>query len=551
MMLLASLGMLLQVVAGDTSAERALEHARDAQARFERFRRSNLPRVYARTSRECSVRIGRFCYWYDPGDSTAEPEPPRIGARRLALAATLDSAARIAPANDWITGQRVRYLLEAGKHEDAVAAARACRGEPWWCAALGGLALHVSSARTAADSAFDAALSLMPAAQRCEWSDVSMLRSARRGRTSIQRCEARIAFAERLWVLGQPLWMLPGNDLRAEHLARHTMAVLLQRARNAHALAFGDDSRELLLRYGWAEWFTREDPGFGTYATYSVTGHDREPSFYFLPRVADGAAPRMLDTSAWNVTDPLAPSRYAPRHIERLQPLPHQLARFRRGDSTLIVAVTVSPDSLLGDTAVLALSVLDRAGVRVLTRTTGHLLQAMTSSDTIIASIEAYARGTQRAARSRYSIAPPRCEAWCVSDLLLLRTGQDPGTLDAAMSRALPDATVLAGDAVGIYFEVAQRRESPGRTGVMYGVSVAPLHVSTLRRVGAALRLAPSPDVARIRWAGALESTGGVASQYLAIRLPASARGAYRIQLVVEPQGHAPLTVTRDIRVAR
>ena len=79
----------------------------------------------------------------------------RRGRRRAAARAARHRRAPARPAGrrsprprprcrgtEWIAGQRVRYLLEAGDEDGAVAAARACRAERWWCAALEGLALH-------------------------------------------------------------------------------------------------------------------------------------------------------------------------------------------------------------------------------------------------------------------------------------------------------------------------------------------------------------------------------------------------------------------------
>src|SRR5918995_180148 len=65
----------------------------------------------------------------------------------------------------------------------------------------------------------------------------------------IESCPAPIGW------LADPLYSLPGNDLRTEHYARHTMALLLQDASNPYGIVWGDDMRELLIRFGWpAHW---------------------------------------------------------------------------------------------------------------------------------------------------------------------------------------------------------------------------------------------------------------------------------------------------------
>src|SRR5207247_7167364 len=126
-------------------------------------------------------------------------------------------------------------------------------------------------------------------------------------------CAQRAQFADRLWTLSQPLWSTRGNDLSTEHFARLTMAAILPRSANPHGMSWGDDSRELLLRYGWAEWFTREEPPFGgaLYASAGITGHDREPSFSFFPDVASLRSVPRLSVSTWVLGEAIASSRYS------------------------------------------------------------------------------------------------------------------------------------------------------------------------------------------------------------------------------------------------
>lgn len=546
-MLVASLGILLQIAVADTGGGPALREAQAAQASFERFRRGHLPRAASRSGGECTSVIGRFCYWYDPADSAVVPEPRRIAAARLALIATLDSAAARARTDGWVAGQRVRYLLEAGRARDARDVARAC-GLTWWCTALEGLALHVGGGHREADSVYDIALRQMPPAQRCAWHDLRRLVHPPIARALRDApCDRRVAAANLLWSLGQPLWMLGGNDLRTEHFARHTMALVLERARNAHALAFGDDSRELVMRFGWAEWFTRDDAGIGSYATYSVTGHDREPSFHFFPRAAGLTA---LGADAWDLSDPAAPSRYAPRHVRRLTALPHQFGRFPRGDSTLLVAVIPRPDSLLGTGATAALAVFDGTTVRVLDRSRTATLRGVAPDTTLVIGLEAYDPGSRHATRARFTSAPAPCGATCLSDLLLVDPAAgEPRTLAEALDRSRPHTRIRAGEAIGVYFELAALG-MPHRERASFELVVEPNRVTTMRRVAAALRLARLPGAVRLRWTGVVEPRDGIAPQYILLRVPAAAPGTYRLQLTVETSG-TTLDTWRELTVVR
>ena len=94
---------------------KVLRAARAAQASFERLRFYNLPRT-APPSDECIERIGRFCITPDD-DSPPRPETDRVRAGRASLIAALGTAAAALPGDDWITGQRVRYLIEAGRRQ--------------------------------------------------------------------------------------------------------------------------------------------------------------------------------------------------------------------------------------------------------------------------------------------------------------------------------------------------------------------------------------------------------------------------------------------------
>src|SRR6266542_5112000 len=114
------LALLLALAASQrTDSQRVLGFARDAQADFELTRRHNLPRDWGHSGGDCDERIGRFCFWFE-GDATAPApeEPRRIGEARNRVVHQLDSAAALLPGDEWIAGQRVRYLVEAGRTAD-------------------------------------------------------------------------------------------------------------------------------------------------------------------------------------------------------------------------------------------------------------------------------------------------------------------------------------------------------------------------------------------------------------------------------------------------
>src|SRR5699024_10562433 len=120
-----------------------------------------------------------------------------------------------------------------------------------WCGALTGYAYHAANDFMHADSAFNAALALMPQAQRCRWTDISLLlEDNARKRYEKLPCGERAAFESRFWALSRPLYLLPANDLRTEHFARLTMVELIRTSQYPHETPWGDDTKEILIRYG-------------------------------------------------------------------------------------------------------------------------------------------------------------------------------------------------------------------------------------------------------------------------------------------------------------
>ena len=172
---LATSSGALATQARDSAA--AVRRARTLQARFESRRRLLLPRYYSGAADRCVI-IGRFCYWSSGTAIDAIPaEGENIRRARTQLLRELETIAASAPGDDWIVGQRIRYLVES-RDTSATRVARDCAATRWWCDALTGYALHVSGDFAAADSAFATALAGMPAAVRCEWIDISKLLSS-------------------------------------------------------------------------------------------------------------------------------------------------------------------------------------------------------------------------------------------------------------------------------------------------------------------------------------------------------------------------------------
>lgn len=546
--MLTTAALLLQLlVAPAPQHARLLRDAHAAQGRFEGLRRMHLPRVPRGSGGRCDAIIGRFCYTYDASDMPVVPEPKQIITARTRLLSFLDSATAADPSEPWTLGQYTRYLIEAGRAPDAVAVLQRCRAEPWWCAALAGLALHVAERYEAADSAYDVALRAMPERQRCEWHDLTALVDDPLHRVlSRADCARRAALAADAWTLAKPLWRTRGNDLRTEHYARLTMALVLAGSANAHGMVWGDDSRELLLRYGWAEWFTRDDSDVNLYTGPRITGHDREPSYFFFAGVPPAGASARLSQNLRDLQRGLAPSRYAPRYLKGLSELPHQLARFPRGDSLLIAVAFAARDTALVHDSLDA-TLATRQHERVVVHGPAHAgLQGMIANDAFIASIEVAGVQSKHVARARYAVdALPLTSGGTLSDALLFNPDIYRGdSVDSLLAAALTEMRVSAARPLGVYWEL---RTAPGP--VWMDLDVEPIHVGVARRLATRLRLAPTPSAVRLRWQASVRDS--IKAENVIVQLPRGVRGRYRLVLKAETGRGETFQAVREVEVTR
>lgn len=539
--------------AAGSDSVRDTKRARDAQAWFERVRRSNLPWEGSGGNR-CEVRLGRFCWWYDEASPTLPPEREIIAARRQELLAQLDSLAALHPGDDWLAGMRVHYRLDAGKPAAADSAARACRATRWWCDALLGYVSHVRRDARLADSTFSAALSAMDDATRCEWTDIhTLLPSDSRERYEELSCAERASFDRRYWLLGRPRLTAPANEWRNEYFTRRVQSWLAERSRTPHNLSWGKDAEELLLRYGWPTVWGRVEQGAGgMIATEAnVIGHDPSPSFTF------GAREELLDSLAgagedgWDLRSRFGESRYAPAGFRRIAAISVQLARFRRGDSVLLAAAyAASDDSLTAPRLALAAALDDDVTVLGAVDTTRRgVATLLLPRSPRLAGVEATDTTTGTMARSRMLFRPDSVVArLALSDLLLYRSGPEPASqLDSALARAIPGDTVGRDRPIGVFWETYGLAEAGESVDV--AVTVERIDRSWFRSARQALRLADEDTPVRIRWTDARVSAQGIAAHAVSLDLANLPGGRYRLTLSLTPQGGQEVTSTRDIEL--
>lgn len=527
-----------------------VSQARAAQEAFERRRRHLLPTTFSSSSR-CDERIGRFCYWYDARDTTLPAEPEAVRVERARLLDELAHLHAAVPNDDWILGQRVRYLVEHGEASAAARLARSCVPSRWWCLALEGHALHAEQAFADADRAFSAALAAMPAELRCDWTDwADLLEGDLYGRFRRAGCDDRAALADSILWLGAPLLSRPGNDLRTELLSRRVIDWLLRTSRSPQALPWGHDVTELVARYGWpVRWSNAERFYPSTLEPASVIGHEPTPAFAFLPRAAD-------DDPAWRFElDAERPrARYAPRYARRFESIQgYQVARFPRGDSTVLILTA----DLRDDTAFHR--PFDLAGVASagpgeddqVTRAPAAggegVVTVRAPARPLLVGIEAEAAGGQFA-RARLLVQPLRAEAgFTLSDLLLFRADDSlPSALLEAARRALPAPRWSRRAPVGVYWELA----GPGADTVAVAVALVPERRGLLGRIGQSLSLVKRRAPLTLGWTvGA--GPDGATSRVFELDLAELGPGDYTLMLTITTPDGMERTSQRRVSLLR
>ncbi|MGH7618388.1 MAG: hypothetical protein ACREPM_14285, partial [Gemmatimonadaceae bacterium] len=502
------------------------------------------------------VRIGRYCYWR--GDEEKGPdEAPEIVRRRDDLVRLLDSAAAKLPADDWLAGQFVRYLVEAGRGKDALQFASAgCRATPSWCAALGGYAAHMSGRFAAADSAYAVSLAEMEPAERCEWLDISrIVDDETEGRLRKLGCDARAGLARRVLRLGSPLYSVSSTDLFTEHLARVTRGRIAEHAASPDGESWADDQRALTIRYGWPSWYSRPVPSTMTiYDRPSIMGHDDGKPYDFLP--SGQALDRIghITSDDWTLDDPHAITGYAPSYARSVHDVPGQLAVFRRGDSTLIVGAWDArrDTTLIGRTLVAAVALATDSTAVVIARDTtakavGHI-SGTGLIDSGLVSLELLATSDRRAARMRTGLPARTTGRVALSSLLLYAPSVEPAyTIGAVQDSALPSAIIPMSRAVGVYWEVYGLHDAG--EPVHYSLTVEQVGVSWARRAAEHLHLADPTTALRLQWDEVARPEAHVAGRGVRVDLSRLRGGRYVVTLDVEARDGARASATKEVEV--
>jgi hypothetical protein len=284
----------------------------------------------------------------------------------------------------------------------------------------------------------------------------------------------------------------------------------------------------------------------------SVTEYHQVPSYNFAPVEA------LYDTSAtsqndgWDLTARTPEARYSPRQIDDVAPVAMQIARFRRGDSVLVVSAhAASHDSLgVASDAVLAVALPD--GTMRLAPAEGRVGRArlMVESFPVRAGVEINDTTTHTLARARSLLRVPESPSGlALSDLLLFRATEGaPESIDAALEAAVPGDTVSRSRPIGIYWETYGIAESGESFDV--GVTVERIDRSWFRGAKQLLRLTEPDNPLRLRWSDARPGAPGEPiSRAITLDLANQSPGKYRITVGLIRSDGSVVASTRVIEL--
>lgn len=568
-----------------TDSVRAHRHARALQARFERVRLRELPRTLGGDGHECDEIIGRLCVW-DDGDDDWRPkeEPAPIVAARADLLAGLDSLAALVPGDHWLLGQRIRYLVEAGRLTEAAGVARAC-GLPdrWRCDAYLGYVLHHRTEFVRSEAAFRRALAAMPADVRDDWTS-SRLVLGRELRRWVSRQPDPAAALARLWSLADPLFLAEGNDRWTAHLSRWSYAMSSGRASNPYGINWGEDFTEVAVRYGWPIAWERSWPPVGQ-SGFSVTGRDLPSAFRAFPpgEVLD-RGPKGEEPVAWRHGRAHPRSSHLPPYLDSLGELDGQAGRFWRPHHVVVVGAwrapeaekVAAPDARMAEApdapmtrapnarispevppgAVLSGLFVEQAGtvaadVRTVTDPGGavRLSAEVPWADWGVLSLEAWSPDLRSAHRLRAAMGfrqLPR-GLFALSDLVLLESGAEPAGFDELVGALHPGSRIEAGGTLGVALEVyglASQREV-----VDFTAWVERRDEGILRRIGRGLGLVGPRTEVSVQWQEGGPEVPGPLFRSLQIALPGIEPGDYAVVVEVSAPGRSALRTQRSFVV--
>jgi len=519
----------------------------------------------------------------------------RVRAARAVLIDSLAILDKLHPGDAWITGERVRFLIDQGERAAAIQVARECSADRVWCAKLTGFALDAAGDFARADSAFDAASSAMTAKAQCDWTSIRLLLDPD-GRSAYDHmsCDERYAANERLWWLSTPLFSDSVDDRRSEDFSRKVLiqlhSALPWDERYDWRERYGGEAvSEMLVRYGWpsfsafggkqeelshAGWMNFYD------STRTATAEYPRDRLHLVPDWRAVADPFHASGDAWQINmppltdddEPAAqwwPAEHYARAGGGIVQLPEQTVMLRRDDDVLLATASelrhqgaafradTTAAVLVRTTAPHDVKKLPHQTFRNETSIvlTGHI----PAKPAIVGTELPAARRGELSARTRLGVVPPapltalRPGETAISDPVLIATDDAPPPgPDGALERML-GSTHVRGPKVGVYWETYGY--APGDSVDVAVVIARHEPPSKIRRLGMLLHVAHDLNGSvAVRWGepqaghSAWTVPGVVPIQARSIRIDLSRvePGHYSVQVLVGRRGGVPVSSSRD-----
>ncbi|HEX4684877.1 MAG TPA: hypothetical protein VH277_19315 [Gemmatimonadaceae bacterium] len=539
----------------------------------------------------------------DPDDESFDRDvsltPARRDAVRAARARLLDSLAILdvrKPGDTWITGQRVRFLVDQSDYDAAIEITRKCTAARPWCAELAGFVYHAARKYATADSAFDAAAAAMSPDDRCDWTDVRLLiDDDSRGDYERLSCDERVAANERLWWLSTPLFSDSVDDRRSAHFSRKVLvqlhSALSWDERYDWRGRFGGESvGEMLVRYGWpaySNWAGLEEErshaGWMNFydSTRTATAEYPRNRLHLIPDFRIVSDPYHARSDAWQVNMPPLvgddepadqwwPAEHYARALGPIVQMTEQTAVFRRDHDVLLATAARLPSGEHHVTLDSSSIVLVSSGAAHHAELLEHRSYVNSQAIVLTARVPAKAavigaelRAKQRgatSARTRLGIDPPQPletlheGQTAISDPILLAADSDaPSSPESAMRQML-GTTHVRGSKLGLYWETYGF--APGDSVDVAVVLSRHEPLSKMRRIGMMLRVAHDINGSvAVRWHEPDLGTNGwtipgilpIRARSIRVDMSRIEPGHYTVQVLVNRRGLlVPIASSRE-----
>ena len=566
-----------------------LEEAKQEQLEFERYREQRLPPEWSGFGGQCDALVGRMCLRHGDGEAPpVEPAPIEVEMARMDMLRTLGRIASRIPRDKWLLGQRVYYLREQGELLRAEALTERCHpDDEWWCLALKGYLLQSTGESIEAESVFRDAIARMPDEERRRWLTLDyLLDEEARDLFDDADPAKQTALREQLWLLADPLYLVEGNDREAEQYARQTLIRIRESAENAYDLPWEEDLEELVARYGGEVGWERGRPARPASGMLQdnrfIIGRHRPHGREFMPAGAFLEDPAGIPVRAWQIEDRAPWTAYAAWYAPIITTMDAQVARFRRGDSLLVVAgyqppppPEEAPRPMVREIAPGAdpfaafaappppppvASGAVESGVFVLTPDGDRLIdQRGTAREGVITArvpnggyifgMEVLEDADDRGWRVRGGVRQENLPFGlaAISDVVLLEpTGDLPESLEEALPRVQRSIRVRSGEAFAAGWEVYGLQV--GESAIV-GITMQDANPGLLERATQFLRLTTPEAPLELSWEEAGPDQLGTVFRAIELTLPEVESGEYDLILTVQLPGRSPIDVTTRLIV--